>query len=134
MTTSVEYTEYVLELLDPIGPLTTRRFFGGVGIRAGSVQFAMVMRNSLYFAVDDATRAHYVGAGMGPFSYQTAKGVVRVNRYFELPEDVLHDPERLRAWSAEAIRVASESKKRQRSQARTGAKRPAPRRQARGRR
>ena len=59
LTASAEYTEYVLELLAPIGTVQTGRFFGGVGISNGAGQFAMIMGNSLYFAVDEDTRAKY---------------------------------------------------------------------------
>jgi len=111
MTASTEYTEYVLELLEPIGPVRTGRFFGGVGIFKGSLQFAMIMGNSLYFTVDDDTRKKYEQAGMRPFSYMTKKGRVQVRRYFELPEDVLTDPEQLRLWTNEAVRVAGKTKK-----------------------
>ena len=111
MTASAEYTEYVLELLEPIGPVRTGRFFGGVGISRNSVQFAMIMGNSLYFAVDENTRGKYEQAGMQPFSYMTKKGRVQVRKYFELPEDVLTDPEELRLWANESMRVASKTKK-----------------------
>jgi len=107
MAASAEYTEYVLELLSPVGALTAGRFFGGVGLSHASVQFAMIMDNSLYFAVDDTTRARYEAAGMQPFSYVTKKGRVQVRRYFELPEDVLSDPDELRVWAQESIRVAA---------------------------
>ena len=112
MAASSEYTEYVLELLKPIGPVRAGRFFGGVGISNGSLQFAMIMGNSLYFAVDDDTRGKYEQAGMQPFSYMTKKGRVQVRKYFELPEDVLTDPEQLRLWTNEAVRVAGKTKKR----------------------
>ncbi len=111
MTASAVYTQYVLELLEPIGPVKTSRFFGGVGIAHGTVQFAMIMGNSLYFAVDDGTRKKYEQAGMQPFSYMTTKGRVQVRKYFELPEDVLTDPQQLRLWANEAMRVAGETKK-----------------------
>lgn len=111
MTASTEYTEYVLELLEPIGPVRTGRFFGGVGISKGSLQFAMIMGNCLYFAVDDDTRNKYEQAGMQPFSYMTKKGRVQVRKYFELPEDVLTDPEQLRLWTNEAMCVAGKTKK-----------------------
>ena len=112
MTATTGYTEYVLELLEPIGPVRTARFFGGVGISKGSLQFAMIMGNSLYFAVDDDSRKKYEQAGMQPFSYMTKKGRIQVRRYFELPEDVLTDPAQLRLWASEAMRVASQPKKR----------------------
>ena len=110
MTASAEYTEYVLELLEPIGPVRTSRFFGGVGISRDSVQFAMIMGNSLYFAADEHTRKKYEQAGMQPFSYMTKKGRVQVRKYFELPEDVLTDPEELRLWANESMRVAAKTK------------------------
>jgi DNA transformation protein and related proteins len=111
MSASTEYTEYVLEMLEPIGPVHTGRFFGGVGILSGSVQFAMIMGNSLYFVVDDGTRPKYERAGMAPFSYTTKKGRVQVRKYFELPEDILTDPEQLRQWANESKRIAAKDKK-----------------------
>lgn len=114
MSPSAEYTEYVLELLEPIGLLRTSRFFGGVGLYFSSVQFAMMMGNSLYFVVDETTREKYEQAGMQPFSYMTKKGRIFVHKYFELPEDILIDAEQLRFWASEAIHVAGKSKKRNR--------------------
>jgi DNA transformation protein len=111
MSASTEYTAYVLEMLEPIGPVRTGRFFGGVGILSGSVQFAMIMGNSLYFVVDDSTRPKYERAGMAPFAYTTKKGRVQVRKYFELPEDILTDPEQLRLWANESKRIAAKDKK-----------------------
>lgn len=125
MSANAEYTEYVLELLAPIGPLRTSRFFGGVGLLRGSVQFAMIMGNSLYFVVDDNTRPKYEQAGMTSFSYTTRKGEVQVRRYFELPEEVLTDAEQLRLWVNESIRVASQTKKHGRATERARPKRRA---------
>ena len=111
MTASVEYTEYVLEHLAPVRPINTSRFFGGVGISSGAIQFAMIMGNSLYFVVDESTRKKYEQMGMQPFSYMTKKGRVQVRKYFELPEEVLTDPAQLRIWAKEAISVAHKTKK-----------------------
>lgn len=71
----------------------------------------MIMGNSLYFAVDEDTRKKYEQAGMPSFSYMTKKGRVQVRKYFELPEDVLTDPERLRLWASEAMQVAGKTKR-----------------------
>ncbi|MEX2206151.1 MAG: TfoX/Sxy family protein [Myxococcota bacterium] len=120
MSAGAEYTAYVLDLLSPVGPLTVGRFFGGVALSRASVQFAMIMDNSLYFVVDDSTRPRYEAAGMRPFSYGKKKGRVQVRRYFELPEDVLSDPDELRVWAAESVRIASKKDR----------KRPAARRTA----
>ena len=111
LSASAEYTDYVLELLAPLGTLTTGRFFGGVGISHTAVQFAIIMGNSLYFTVDDTTREKYLAAGMTCFSYLTKKGRVQVRKYFELPEEVLTDPAQLRQWANEAMRVAGKKTK-----------------------
>ncbi len=110
MTASAEYTEYVLSLLAPVAPVETGRFFGGVGISCGGVQFAMIMGSSVYFAVDDHTREKYQQAGMQPFSYMTKKGWVQVRKYFELPEEVLTDPDQLRRWINESLQVANKTR------------------------
>jgi DNA transformation protein len=115
MKPSTEFTEYVLEQLAPIGLMQTSRFFGGVGISNGFVQFAMIMGNSLYFTVDEDTRKKYEQAGMQPFSYMTKKGQVQVRRYFELPEDILSDTEQLRLWANEAMCVADKPRPTKRS-------------------
>ncbi len=111
MTTSTQFADYVLELLESVGPVRTGRFFGGVGISRGDVQFAMIMGSSLYLVVDDSTRPKYESAGMAPFSYTTKKGRIQVRRYFELPEEILTDPDELRVWVRESINIASQVKK-----------------------
>ncbi len=42
--------------LEAIGPVEVGRFFGGVGLSNGFLQFAMIMGNSLYFATDENSR------------------------------------------------------------------------------
>ena len=111
MSASAEYTEYVLELLEPLGRVRTSRFFGGIGLSLGGAQFAMIMGNSLYFAVDDSTRPKYEKAGMAPFSYLTKKGRIQVRRYFELPEEILTDPQALKLWADESIQLVVKEKK-----------------------
>jgi len=103
-----------MELLEPIGPVQIGRFFGGVGISNGIAQFAMIMGNSLYFVVDEETRGKYEQAGMQPFSYMTKKGRIQVRRYFELPENILTDPEQLRVWASEAMFIAGSAKPKKR--------------------
>lgn len=120
MSASTKYTEYVLELLEPLGPLRTARFFGGVGLSIGNAQFAMIMGNSLYFVVDDNTRPKYEKAGMAPFSYLTKKGQVQVRRYFELPEEILTDTQALKLWAAESIKLAARDKKPKSNRSRSG--------------
>ena len=106
-----EYVDYVLELLEPIQKISSGRFFGGIGLKSDSVQFAMVMGNSLFFVVDDSTRPKYEALGMGCFWYNTKKKKVNVKKYYEVPGDLLEDNETLLKWAKEAIKIAQKLKR-----------------------
>ncbi len=112
MKPSAEYVRYVLEQFESLASfqrISTARFFGGVGLTDGRAQFAMMIGNALYYVVDDTTRSKYERAGMQAFAYQTRNGLVQVRRYFELPEEVLTEGTRLRAWTSEAMQIAATS-------------------------
>jgi DNA transformation protein len=82
--------------------------FGGVGIYAGQLFFALLDDDTVYFKVDDATRAQFVDRGMGPFRPYGESG--EVMQYYEVPADVLEDPEALGAWVEAAIAAARRAK------------------------
>lgn len=107
MKSSGEYVDYVLEHLAAIDPVKLSRFFGGLGISRNTVQFAMIMDNSLYFVVNADTRKKYQQAGMKAFSYLKKTGRIDVSKYYEVPEDILTEPDLLRLWAEEAIAIAS---------------------------
>ena len=106
-----EYVEYVLELLEPIENVTSGRFFGGIGLKCGSVQFAMLMGNSLFFVVDDVTRSKYEEKGMNCFWYKTKKKKVNVKKYYEVPGELFDNQETMVAWANESIKIARKLKK-----------------------
>jgi DNA transformation protein len=99
---SQEYLEYILDLLKTIGPVNSRRMFGGAGIYHESVFFCLVADDTHYFKVDDRNRTDYEAAGSGPFkpfgSYAMS--------YYEVPADVLEDNDRLQEWAMKAISAA----------------------------
>lgn len=103
---NADFVAYVKEQLASIRHLTSARFFGGIGMAAEGVQFAMVMDNALYFVVDAGTRPRYEALGSTCFNYMTKKGRVDVHRYFEVPAIAIEEPERLVALAHEAIDAA----------------------------
>jgi DNA transformation protein len=111
MTVSAEYTEYILEKLEPLGTIVKSRFFGGVALSFQSIQFAMIMGSTLYFVVNEKSRDKYKAKGMEPFSYATKKGTVLVHRYWSVPEEALEEPDELKRWAHEAIDAAMRLKK-----------------------
>ena len=106
MGASAEFIAYVQELLVPLGKLDAGRFFGGYAIKYGNRQFAMIMSNTLYLRVNDATRGQYEAQGSEPFSYATKKGVVLVRKFYAAPEHLFDDQDQLLAWARQAIVAA----------------------------
>jgi DNA transformation protein len=86
--------------------------FGGVGIYAGELFFALIDDDLVYFKVDDGNRARFVARQMGPFSPGGESG--EVMQYYQLPEDVLEDTDELNAWVQDSIDVARRKKSRSR--------------------
>ncbi len=104
MPVSPEYREYVLDQLGRVEPMTARSMFGAVGIYASGLFFALVDNDSVYLKVDDTNRADFEAAGMGPFRPYGDDSLVL--QYYELPAEVLEEPDRLRPWVHKALDVA----------------------------
>ena len=108
MSVSQEYLDYVIDQLTGLGPVKSRRMFGGAGLYLDGVFFGLVADDVLYFKVDDTNKAEYLAAGSGPFkpfgndSYAMS--------YYEVPGDVLEDPDLAKEWAHKAL-LASRRKK-----------------------
>ena len=100
-----EFVRYVVESLQPLGPVSSRRMFGGHGIYLDGVMFALVAADQLYLKVDDGNRAAYAAAGLEPFTYSGRGAPVRMS-YHEAPGEGLDDPDLLCAWAREAYAAA----------------------------
>ena len=109
MPVSRGFRSFVLEQLEPVGDITDRSMFGGVGIYAGGLFFALMAEDRLYFKVDDSNRGDFEQAGTGPFRPYDDE---RTMSYYEVPVDVLEDRDRLKTWAERALRVAEAAKKR----------------------
>lgn len=83
--------------------------FGGVGIYAGDLFFALIDDDVLYLKVDGSNRADFEAIGSGPFRPGGAGG--EVMQYYALPADLLEEPEALRAWVAGAVAVAQAARR-----------------------
>lgn len=86
-----------------MGPVQSERLFGGHGFRIDGEMFAVILRGTLFFVVDDQTRPRFEAAGMGPFTYARKSETRVVPRWYELPEDVLLDADDLRDWMRDAL-------------------------------
>lgn len=106
MAVSEQYRDYVMELLAPLGAVTPRRMFGGLGIFRDGLMFALVADDTLYLKADESTRGDFEAAGTGPFSYGTKGGRRGVMSYYQAPAEVLEDGDEAVVWAAKAVKVA----------------------------
>ena len=92
--------------LSALGEVTSRPMFGGHGLYRGETIFGILFEGKLYLKVDERSKVAYESRGMQAFhpnERQTFKS------YYEVPPDVLADPEALLSWAGEAIRAAQSS-------------------------
>ena len=83
--------------------------FGGVGIYADQLFFALIADDTLYFEVDDWNRPDFEKFGMRPFQPYGEAG--EGMQYYQVPADLLEDLEALRPWAEKAIAVAARKAK-----------------------
>jgi DNA transformation protein and related proteins len=120
-------TTYLLDLLAPLGPVSARRMFGGVGLFHGGMMFGLIARDELFLKVNDANQPTYLAAGEAPFSYDTKHGVHTIQSYWRCPPELLDDAETFRAWARQAVEAAvatARGKKAPRKRSKTDASGP----------
>ena len=59
-----EFVTHVVDMLEPLGPVSARRMFGGYGIFLDGMMFALVADDTLYLKVDDESRSEFAAAGL----------------------------------------------------------------------
>lgn len=100
----------VLAQLQRAVSVRTRRMFGCIGVYADDAFFAIIDGAHLYFKVDAQNRPAYEAHGMSPFApYPNRKPIPS---FYQVPDDVLDEPDMLPTWAAAAI-VAAQRKKRE---------------------
>jgi DNA transformation protein len=113
VSVSEGFRAFVLEQLSRAArDVRARSMFGGVGLYAGDLFFALIDDDVLYLKVDDGNRPWFEERGLGPFQPYGEGG--EVMQYYEVPADLLEDAEALAPVAAEAIEVARRARARRR--------------------
>jgi DNA transformation protein len=100
------HTAYILELLAPLGPVSARRMFGGVGLFHAGLMFGLIVRDELFLKVGDTNRPDFEAAGEAPFTYDTKNGTHTLGSYWHCPSQLLDESETFRNWARKAIDAA----------------------------
>ncbi len=106
MTTAETFRDRVLARLSGLGEVTSRPLFGSHGLNWRKTIFGIAFRDRLYLKVDERSEGDFVSRGMGPFRPNERQ---TLRSYYEVPPEVLAEPEALLSWAGEAIRAAQSS-------------------------
>ena len=98
--------DHISELFAQFGSVSVRRLFGGAGLYADGVMFAILSRDVIYLKADDQTRADFEQEGCAPFSYQAKGGKRSIMSFWRMPERLYDDPDELAVWAKRALGVA----------------------------
>jgi DNA transformation protein and related proteins len=93
-----EFIRYLRDQFRRWGPVEIRRMFGGHGIFRGGTMFALIHDETLFLRSDDANRAAFAAAGMGPFRYRR-RGKLVALAYHQAPPEAIEDSDVLGEWA-----------------------------------
>jgi DNA transformation protein len=102
---SEDFLEYLHELSEDFGPISTRAMFGGHGVYFEGRIIGIVIDDALYLKADDQTRPAFEAAGCAPFVYDGGSKRVAMS-YWSLPESALDSAEDMQPWARRAIAAA----------------------------
>ena len=112
MAVGKEFMIFVQEALAPVGVIRIRRMFGGAGVYADDLFFAIIADDQLYLKVGVETQPLFEAAGLTQFSFAKKDGTIEKMRYFAAPEEVFEDEDLLQKWTSLAVDAALRAKKR----------------------
>jgi DNA transformation protein len=100
-----EFSEYIVDLCQSIGPVYSKRMFGGFGIFLDGLMFGLINNNVFYLKVDGESRKEFEELGMLPFSYER-QGKIMSLGYLQAPEEALEHNEIMNLWANKAFGAA----------------------------
>lgn len=105
-----EFIDYLLELMQPLGPVSAKTMFGGYGIYIGDLMFALVADDVLYLKTGSGNLTDFEQRSLKPFSYQRNGKTFNMS-YSEAPAEVLDEADAMHLWANSAIDAALKSRK-----------------------
>jgi len=93
------------DLFHGLGSIRTKRMFGGHGVYADDLFFAIVDDDVLYLKADEMSAPHFTERGLRRFEF-VMDGKVMTMAYFQAPEEVLEDPDEALLWGRLALDAA----------------------------
>jgi DNA transformation protein len=102
--------DHLAELFEPVGGVTIKRMFGGLGVFKGGLMFALVADDVLYFKADEATTPRFTAEGFGQWRYE-GRGKSVAMPYWQAPDRLYDEPDDFAEWARVAFEVALRTQK-----------------------
>jgi DNA transformation protein len=102
--------ESIRELFNQFGTVSVRRMFGGHGVFADGMMFAIEQDGELYLKADDLTIPKLAAENSEPFVYK-ARGREIALSYWKLPERLYDEPDEFAGFAREAFGAAQRAAK-----------------------
>lgn len=99
---SDSFKDFVLDQLADLRGISTRAMFGGYGLYEKAKFFGIIHKGRLYFKVTATTTSYYKDHGMKPFRPNAKQ---TLTSFYEVPVDVIEDPEALTSWATQSIKA-----------------------------
>ncbi|MFO1184263.1 MAG: TfoX/Sxy family protein [Bauldia sp.] len=101
--------EQLVELCEPVGGVSHRKMFGGVGFFREGIMFALIADGRFYLRADAENEPSFVAEGCPTWSY-AARDRVMTMPYRLLPERLFDEPEEFVDWALKAFAAAVRAK------------------------
>ena len=102
--------DHLAELFEPVGGVTIKRMFGGLGVFKGGLMFALVADDVLYFKADETTSPKFAAEGFGQWLYE-GRGKSVAMPYWQAPDRLYDEADDFADWARAAFEVAVRTQK-----------------------
>lgn len=99
------FVSYVIELMQPLGPVYAKRMFGGHGIFLDGLMFGIIDNSVLYLKADNDSKDDFIAQGLEAFKYSKQGKQLKLS-YYQAPEQALEDAEEMQLWANKAYLTA----------------------------
>lgn len=107
---SSPFIMYVLDSMNHIDGIEHKSMFGGYGIYKDGNIFSIIADDQIFFKVDESNKQDFLDYESKPFIYEKGDHKKTTMSYYELPLDILEDPDQLSIWIDKAVEVSKKSK------------------------
>jgi len=97
------------ELFAAFGPVRVKRMFGGAGLFADGLMFALEAGGALYFKTGPSNVGAFEAEGLTAFGYGTKAGRRVLTSYRLAPDRVFDDPAEMERWARSALEAARQT-------------------------